>query len=507
MTAQGIFGRLSSRLGGGGAALFLVVCSLIFVACQLALISVGAVESDEGFFAACAVRQIALHLAPLAGCVDTKPPGVFLLYEIAFRSFGLWQPLGLRLFAIGFGLTAAWALARLGAHYLDAASGTVAAALLLLLLPTSPFFLALKTELPATALVLLALVIVVRAVPTLASAAIAGALVGCATLFKQPMAVMLAPVALAGIIAAGSGVRRSIVGLLVVGLGFAAPLVLVAAAYWGSGQWEPFVQQMWVRPRLYALHKSAGFTLGEALARTGTQLAAVAIVVALLCAGAWRAGAGARITAGARMVFVVYCLCALVLIVLGTHFFPAYFIPLLPALAIALARPLAALDVRGPRDLWTMAGLATAAYLSVTNVVLLRQSEGEGAARRAAVDRIAAPSDAVYVWGYVPEFYPEFRRMPVSGFIASSMLFGYFHDSERYAPPLSGMRLVLPGDWARFLAELERGRPFLFVDTSAIRMGARGNYPPQAFPPMARFLRNRCKPRGDIGGFPAYRCV
>ena len=477
-----------------------LIAAVVFaVAVQLALTHVGAIESDEGLFGACAVRQIATAALPLTNCVDIKPPGIFLLYEAAYRLFGNYEPIGLRLIWIGLALALAlgmrsWAR-RLGRD------GDTAAALALLLLTTSNFFLALKSELPAIALACGAMALVR---PTAWRLIVAGALIGVGTLFKQPIALMLLPRLIAARPHSLTDMRLWISRGALLAVGWAAPLAAASGLYALAGHWADFADQMWLRPALYAAHKTPGFAVGDALVRGATQLAPVLCIVALFVAASLLAKRRGPIAADPEIW--TFLAAGLVIVSLGAHFFPSYAIVLIPPLALLIAGLPSPPDGARRGALFAGAGIALAVALAVMTVVRLRASETYTASLARRIDAAGSPGDALYVWGYVPELYPAVGRLPASRFVVTSMLFGYFHDSEARAPVNAGMRYVRPGDWTRFIGELER-RPVLIVDTSVIRMGAPRNYPPEAFPMMRQFLQEHCQSKGSVNAFPVYHCL
>ena len=469
---------------------------------QLALTGVSAIESDEGFFAACAARALALDAWPLIECVDTKPPGIFLIYQGAFALFGAYATIGLRLAAIVIVLVMAWLTRAVARRLAPGTSGNVAAALLVLLLMTSNYFLALKTELFATALMLAALLAMLRWRDGggWRDAALAGVAIGCATLFKQPAILMGGVCGAMMLDRLRTSPRCVIISGLALALGTLAPLAIVAGAYAATGAWEPFVQQLWLRPTLYATHKSAGFSLADVLAKAIYELRGPAAVAALFAVAAMARGWLPR---PAILLLLPHGLMAIAITALGQHFFPSYFVILLPWLALMLSGGYA---MAGQGRLPLIAGALVALGLAGATVSRLHDAERVSSQLATAITAQAQPGDRLYVWGYVPELYPATGRIPASRFVATSMLFGYFHDSNGYTPPLANMRYVFAGDWDRFLADLRASGSFVLVDTSAIRMGAPGNYPPQAFPAMRAFITAHCEPRGTAGAFPIWRC-
>lgn len=476
----------------------LAIAAAVPILCQLFLMQIAAVESDEGMFAACAVRQIADHALPLVGCVDTKPPGIFILYEAAFRLFGNYNPIGLRLIWLccALGLAAGVRAWRKGGP-----AGEDAAALCLLLLTTSNFFLALKTELPAIALVTGG--IALAQYRTRGRLLLAGALFGLATAFKQPAALFILVGTLAARPAAWRDLRGWVRSMGWLGTGWALLLAMIVGVYWQFGALGVLVEQAWTRPALYALHKAEGYSVGLAAWHMIRGLTPLWCVVALLALSARQR----RVEAGGPdWLAWGFLAVALLFISLGGHFFPSYCVVAIPAVALLLTqRPLPNSIGAAGGALAYSALFATVLTAGVTLAELSKVNRVDQALAR-EVNRIAAPGDRLYVWGYVPELYPESGRLPASRFVATTVLFGYFHDSGARLPRHAGMRFVLPGDWDAFLGELGR-QPFLLLDTSAVRMGAPGNFSALGFPRMRTWMSRHCVNGTPIGNFLTYRCI
>ena len=477
----------------------LLLAVMVVVLCQLFLLRTVAVEADEGYFAACAARQISEHALPLTACVDTKPPGIFLLYEVAYRTFGLYEPAGLRLIWICVALCLALAVRKLCRC---ATAGNDAAAVTLLLLATSNYFLALKTELPALALAASGIAFATR--KRSSGLFIAGLTIGLATLFKQPAAIFLCVAAVAG---RPSGRWRLVewarAGLLLIA-GWILPLALTAVAYWSSGHLADLVEQVWVRPSLYAMRRSGGYSAWASLADTVKMLMPMICLVALFTISAVQRRSVRQLSTD--WIVWAFLFAGIVFASLGGHFFPSYAIALISPLALLVTARGLPDRIREPGGLVSCAGIVLGIIIAGTVTAKLHDAAKTDIALAARINEAASPKDAIYAWGYAPELYPAVGRYPASSFIGSGLLFGYFQDSSVRLSPSAGMPYVLPGDWNRFLKEL-KARPFIFVDTSVIRMGARRNFAPDVFPKMKSFLGRHCLSLKPAGDFAMYRCL
>ncbi len=84
------------------------------------------------------------------------------------------------------------------------------------------------------------------------------------------------------------------------------------------------------------------------------------------------------------------------------------------------------------------------------------------------IGRLTAPSDPIFVWGYLPELYYFSHRLPATRFVYTIFLTGMVPWSNldmltdtRYA--------VLPGVWRDFWTDFDRRPPALIVDTLSFR--------------------------------------
>jgi len=485
---------------------------VLFAATQTAILGGTLAESDEGLFGACAVRQILDHALPLTDCVDTKPPGIFVVYEAIYRLFGLYSPIGVRAVAVIAILACAFLVWRTTARLAGPRAGAIAAGIALLFAGSLNFNFALKTEVFAVLLVFVAIdaLITWRAAHRSPIAFAAGGAIGVAILFKQPLALMAVAGAVV-IIGARASIAARFAALVAYAIGCAAAPIACAAGYAAAGHWGDFVDQIWLRPRLYATLKSPGYSLFGAL-----TAAALAIAAPLAIAGAFGGAALLRRDGDRAVVMRVatvmgpFALASLAFVALGGHYFGSYFVMLWPFVAIAIALGLTRFAQgegawRGGALIG--AGVALAGFFAVSQAAQLRSAsayaENLGSRIRAAMQ----PGDRLYVWGYAPELYPATRAVPASRFVATSVLVGFFHDTARAIDPYAGLAVVPAADWQRFFADLRGAGAFILLDASAIRMGAPGNFSPRRYAPMRRFMQRQCRPMPRVDMFEVWRCT
>ena len=69
--------------------LALGIAVLATLVVRLLTLSVTSLNADEAHYAACVARIMAVDEWPIVGCREIKPPGIFLVYQVAF---GLTSP-------------------------------------------------------------------------------------------------------------------------------------------------------------------------------------------------------------------------------------------------------------------------------------------------------------------------------------------------------------------------------------------------------------------------------
>jgi 4-amino-4-deoxy-L-arabinose transferase-like glycosyltransferase len=503
--------------------IFLYLCTSIFLVVQFFVAPVFMMDSDEGIFGACAARQIAYQDWPLVNCVDIKPPGIFLIYEATYQLFGAYNSYGMRLAAV-LGMAGVSALLKIYAQQISSqATARIAAGMFLLICSPSPFYYALKTEIFSILFILSAIIYVQRYAheKRILYLLCAGACIGVATLFKQPAILMISACSLSLLIVPSPRTMISwMQANLFLGLGLLLPLGLATGLYFLSGHGDIFMEQMWFRPMAYASHRNMDQSLLETLgdAALASRIAIVIGLLFLLATLTYKL-ADTMTHKPARKTLLVlglYSICACVIISLGGHFFASYFLYIWPFLILFMALYWKQADAVALASHWqknpvSSVLLASAMTLSLVfgigQAMYLKKADAYSKDMSARMQRHAQPQDQLYVWGYVPELYAASKRVPASRFIVSSMLFGYFHDTSKRVPTYAGMKHVRPGDWDLFIADLTDARSFLLVDSSAIRMGASGNFRPEYFPRMQQFMQAHCTYKETVAAYPVYRCV
>lgn len=246
----------------------------------------------------------------------------------------------------------------------------------------------------------------------------AGALIGVASLFKQPVlaAVLILPWALR------PGEGRLLPTVAWTSLGALLPWALVTALFASQGGALALLNCTWAYNQGYVAQGWSG-ALGRGwgvLRWLGPELGAVAALASL---GAWGLSAGPL-----RRALLAWLGLGLLLFVVGGRFYPHYAIGLLAPLAalagLALAQPgrralrggLAALGFAG--WLYCNAQLWAAPDGGARSVHLFGLSNFAAAPQAAArLQAISTPDKPLFIWGDEPQLYYLAKRVPATRFL------------------------------------------------------------------------------------------
>jgi hypothetical protein len=170
--------------------------------------------------------------------VDNKPPLIYATFAAVFRALGSGAPAGMKVLTLVAQLASALLLAALGRRLFGARAGALAGLLFSFAAVTglAKDFAAPNTELFANPFIVGALVLLARDLerPSRGALLAAGSLIGLATLYRLPAAAALLGVLLflwSTRLPRWERVRMT----FQIVAGFAAPLAIAAAYFWGRG--------------------------------------------------------------------------------------------------------------------------------------------------------------------------------------------------------------------------------------------------------------------------------
>ena len=497
--------RLTSELGA------LVALAVVTAALRAPSFAYAIVDIDEGSYAAIACRMLSGGL-PYRDGVENKFPAIFYLYTAVFRLFGRYDMRAVHVVAALFALCTALAVGGIAATLVRRAGGGDVparrarwlAALLYAVFSTTyePKVLAANTELFAVLPASLAVLTYLRARGRPGALLAAGALAGCALLFKQ-VAGLLLPALAADLLIRGfrrRNVRRSLAEAALLGAGALAAAGLVAAVLWRQGVLRDAVFWSWT----YVFHHyiPAASTSGGFVVRLFKCLLPFALAMSpLLFLGRrvpWR---------GEAQVVWLWLAAMTGAALIGGRMYGHYFLLTVPPLAVVAGTggvAWLATASRGERRglaalVATMAcGFTTAAWLfrGATDSWLTLKPDYRAAA--AYVRARTQPDDQLFVWGWFPALYVDADRCPASRFVYTHLLTG-----ARAQSGATTRGHLVPEAWPMLMDDLQRTRPAYILDTSP--GGYDYPFPPERYPPLAGLLSSAYTLDTQIAGVRVFK--
>jgi 4-amino-4-deoxy-L-arabinose transferase-like glycosyltransferase len=419
--------------------------------------------------------------------VDTKPPGIYYIYVAVFKLAGKNNLFAVHILAILVVVTTALVVRRIGVRVADdwagAWSGIGYAVFLHAYRPGDT--LPANTEIFANLALALSVLAFLQSGRKVAWGwmFIGGALVGVATLIRQPSAVTLAAMlaylvycwliprtqSLGRVLAAGSGIVT----------GFIAVIAALACYY----QWQGNLHDAYLWAWAFAIrYVESETTFLYVLKRILTLHLAVMLCWGLL----WyfgirqvfetlRSFRRGRSVPTENVLLILWLVLSYLAIFIGWRFPGHYHLPVLLPLSILAGQAFShfvAEQRRSPqlRWRWIRAGIIGAAALPaigflVDAFVVRKQTLNFLPIVQHIVEE-TNPNDRIFVWGSLPQLYSFSGRRMATRFVSCSHLIGAYASRPREMTDRG--KSLLPGTWDMFQADWEAHPPMLIIDTSPL---------------------------------------
>ena len=443
-------------------------------------------DGDEAIYGSIAALMNLGDPLYAQGGVDNKPPGIFWVYAVTFRVFGMYQMTAVHAIAL-LAIAATCVLIFLvGRHLAGTRVGILAAIFYgVMTAAGNPRLLAANTEafmmLPLTASLLLML---------RRQWLWSGLLLAAAGVFRQSAAVdvLLLPLAIVYFEPRESRVRGSALFIGGLAAGLLAGAVLIALTGSFSGFWR------WTIATLTG-YASGNWAPGLVWARAKDSIVPFMIDMAVLwiAAVAW-AVRWKKLDSGQRLI-LAWLVVSMVGSLAGGHLSWHYFIQVMAPLALLAALGIDA-ALQSPRRKqvalvaaigFALPALGWGGYNVVADPLTYDFSSPVPQHQRVA-DYIRAhtrPSDRVFVWGDWPALYVESDRLMASRF--PGFLRGFARGSN--LPPNNWD--TSPDVWPELKSDLERNPPVLIVDTAAAGWSDFAMYPMRNYPVLQDLVASR----------------
>ncbi len=468
-------------------------------------------DIDEGSYAAIASRMLTGGL-PYRDGVENKFPAIFYLYTAVFELFGRYDMRAVHAVAalaalgtaLAAGAIAATLVRRRGADELAARRARWLAATLYAVFSTTyePKLLAANTELFAVLPASLAVLVYLRARGRPSAFLATGTLCACALLFKQVAGLLLVALTADRLIRGllRRELRRSVIDLILVGLGVVGVAGTVAVIFWRQGILRDAVFWSWT----YVFHHyiPAAAESGGFVTRLLKCFLPFALAMSpLLFLGRrveWR---------GDALVVWLWLTAMTGAAFIGGRMYGHYFLLTVPPLSV-----LAGVGGSG----W-LAAASSGARRRLAAVIALMAFGFLGAAwlfrgatdswlklspdyRRASayVRERTQPDDRLFVWGWFPALYLDADRVPASRFVYTHLLTG-----ARSQSGATTRGHLVPEAWPMLMEDLERARPAYILDTSPGRYDY--PFPPEQYPALAQLLSSSYRLETEIEGIRLFK--
>lgn len=445
---------------------------------------------------------------------DNKPPLIYLFYALASLPFGP-SMLAVRIgSALLFVLPSAWLIARL---FSTREQGTFAGAAFLLLSATlfARDLQAVNTEwlmlppLGAASLCVLAIEDAGRR-KTLGVCFLAGALVGLATLAKQPALTFLGAVVAGGTVPRKWFSLQSTLRACAAAAGAGLVLTATCLGFRHAGTDKDYVLWVW---RYNLAHIGQPVSLSDQVTRAAKMLGPLVVLYAVV---GWAAFAGRRSSNVSRTRFLWLALvCMLWPAFLGARFFGHYFLPTIFFLT-ALASVKLYSWFRG-RSGWVVAYLAGVALIFTGANLILYHPLARVADVSFPIYRdvgiVAAahrchPAGRLFVWGYAPMVYYYAGMRPGSRFVVPiDTISGYLAGNDAFdRGELDTSHRVLQTHREWLIQDLALHRPDVIVDMSQSGLQHWDRFPLWSFPELEHLVRTAYERVENVaGGVTVYR--
>lgn len=420
--------------------------------------------------------------------VDTKPPGMYYVYAGVFGVAGKNNLRAVHLLAICVVVATAFVLRRIGARVADdwagAWSGIGYALFVHAYWPGDT--LGANSEIFASLPLALSVLAFIQGEekPAMGLMFLSGALIGAATLIRQPSAVtlaaMLACLAYGWLISRSHSFVRIVAAAIGVMIGFIAVIAALAWYYQLQGNLHDACLWSWAFAIRYVESET---TVPYVVKRILTVHLGVILLSGLL----WYFGIRQvvetlrsllrRTTVPTEAVLLVLWFgFSYLAVFIGWRFPGHYHLAVLPPLSIlagqAFARFVAEQRRRSPQTRWRwlraaiigMAALPAISFLVVAFAVRTQAFHFLPVAQQIATE--TGPNDRIFVWGTAPQLYNFSGRRMATRFVSCTHLVGAYASRPRAVRDRADS--VIPESWAMFQADWEAHPPALIIDMSTV---------------------------------------
>ena len=478
-------------------------------------------NSDEGYYGI--IANDTLDGGTLyRTAVDTKPPGIYYIYVAVFKVAGKNNLLAVHVLTILVVAATALVLRRIGARVGDdwagAWSGIGYAVFVHAYRPGDT--LPANTEIFASFFLALSVLAFLQGQkkPAWGLMFLSGALIGVATLIRQPSAVTLGAM-LAYLVYLWLIPRyRSLGRVLAAGSGVVTGFIAVIAGLAWYYQWQGNLRDAYLWAWAFAVrYVESETTFPYVLKRLVTVHLAVMLAWGLL----WYFGIRQVIETlrsfrrtGAipteQVLLILWLVLSYLAIFIGWRFPGHYHLAVLPPLSILAGSAFSRFVAEQrrspqPRWRWIRTGIIGAAALPAIGFLVMaftvRTQTLDFLPTVQQIVKETSAKDRIFVWGSTPQLYSFSGRRMATRFVSCTHLVGAYASRPREVRDRA--ESVIPGSWDMFQADWEAHPPALIIDMSTVDPFWAA-HPMTRYPVLRAYLANY-RVEGVINGETIYR--
>ena len=454
--------------------------------------------------------------------VDTKPPGMYYIYAGVFQLAGRNNLRAVHFLAIFVVATTALVLRRIGARVADDWAGAWAgigyALFVHAYLPRDT--LGANSEIFASLPLVLSVLVFLQGEEKAGWdwMFLSGALVGSATLIRQPSAVnlgvMLACLAYAWLILRTHSFGRVLAAGSGVVTGFIAVIAGLACYY----QWQGNLHDAYLWAWAFAIrYIESETTFLFVLERLVTVHLTVILVWGLLwyfgirqVVETLRSFRHTKPVSTEAILLILWLGLTYVTIFIGWRLPGHYHLAVLSPLSILAGQAFSrfvAKQRRSPqlRWRWIRTGIVGAAAVPAIGFLMMafatRTKDLDFLPIVQQIVERTSPGDRIFVWGSYPQFYSFSDRRMATRFVSCTHLVGAYANRPREVKDRA--ESVIAGSWEMFRADWEAHPPVLIIDMSMVGPGW-ATHPMTRYPVLRAYL-NEYRVESVINGATIYR--
>jgi hypothetical protein len=503
------------------------VIVILTIVTRLPTLWLHVIDIDEAIWAVSANMLIDGYI-PYVEFADNKPLGVVVFMAAIFKAAGGMNLIAVHIATMIVVALTAFAIYRLASNLKNQRSGLAAAVFYILFITNYiPKVISTNVETLMNLPLVLSMLALISAYDARRSLNIflAGICIGIACCFKYQAGVtgiLIAAAIFFGPPRKGDGESFAAAlakGIFLFAAGSLIPFAIMLMYILYVGAFDEYVALSLAGSMSYISAGGAGLHIGrQILVRLGTYLIASSplwILAAMRIADIFKHGEGRW----KEFVIVSWLLFSSIPVMIGWRLYGHYFLLWVPALSI-----LAGIELAHQLENWKTS--RTARIVSAVIIIMSVFFTISFAVPRYYLDRVnraagednpfdyipiaeavhkkTADGDFIFVWGFAPSIYYFSGRTPASRFLWSDYLTGRSSLPGK-VENLDVEKFVDPRAWDKWLADVEKRKPALIIDTAPAKLHDAHFYPMKNYKMLSDYVAKHYEYDSSINGANLYR--